>query len=129
MKKYIVSIVSACMLLLLLSACGGDKVDEETSEKMIQQAEDVVQFLNDQQYEELRETFDSTLKKELTEERLKELEPIFEESGAFEKFEKSSVEEKDGHYIVVLVAKHANDQRIFTVTINKSNQVSGLFVK
>ncbi|WP_338752639.1 DUF3887 domain-containing protein [Bacillus sp. FJAT-52991] len=129
MKKLLASMGSICMLLFLLSACGAAKVDEKTSEKMIKQAKEVVQLLNVQQYEELTETFDSRMKEELTEEKLKEIEPILEESGQFEKFEKSSVEEKDDNYIVVLVAKYEKDERIFTVAFNKSDQVSGLFVK
>lgn len=126
MKKMTVIIMSICAMIVL-AACG-TKVDEATAEKYITSAEGIVSLLNDGNYQGVTETFDSHMKAELTEEKLKEIEPIIEQSGDFEAIKKSSVEEKDDNYIVVLVATYSNDERIYTISFNKADEVVGLYI-
>ncbi len=42
----------------------------------------------------MREKFDSKMKAALSEEKMKDLTPIIEKAGTFEKIEKQSIEEK-----------------------------------
>jgi len=114
--------------LALLSACGGN-VDNETADKYITKAQDIVTLLNDGKYGEVTQTFNSEMKAGLPESELMKLEPVIQESGEFETFDKASVEEKDGHFVVVLVANYSEDKRIYTISFNQESEVAGFFIK
>ena len=62
-------------------------------------------------------------------EQLAQIEPVIEQSGNFEQIEKSTVEEKDGMKIVVLVAQYSNDKRVFTISYDGEDKIAGLFVQ
>lgn len=115
--------------LFVLAACG-DKVDDDTSDKFITKAEEVVSLLNEESYQEVHAMFDETMEEGLPVDDMREMfPPIFERSGDFEAFKKSSVEEKDDHYTVVLAANYSKENRVFTITLNEQEEVAGLFVK
>ncbi|MDQ0156964.1 hypothetical protein J2S07_003289 [Robertmurraya andreesenii] len=92
-------------------------------------AEEVVSLLNEAKYGDIHTMFDETMKTELTEEQMGLLTPVIEQSGDFDKIDKSSVEEKDGHHIVTLVSKYSKENRIYTITFNDKEEIAGLFVK
>lgn len=69
------------------------------------------------------------MKSALSEEQMKELTPIIEKAGTFEKIEKKSIEEKDGLYTVILVAKYNKEQRTFIVTYNDKEEIAGLVIR
>lgn len=117
------------MVIPALAACGGNKVDDSTAEKYITQAEEIVSLLNESEYQEVHVMFDDQMKTELPVAEMEELTPIIDQSGTFEKIDKSSVEEKDGLYIVVLAAKYSNENRVFTITFKDKDEVAGLFIK
>lgn len=77
----------------------------------------------------MHEKFDSKMKTALSEEKMKDLTPVIEKTGTFEKIEKKSIEEKDGLYTVVLVAKYSKEQRTFIVTYNDKEEIAGLYIK
>lgn len=128
MKRKLFAMLSM-IIMLGLAACGGNKVDDATSEKYTEKAEEIVSLLNEGNYKEVRAKFDNQMKDELSEEQMEELTPVIEKSGSFEKIDKSSVEEKDGFYIVVLVGKYSKENRVFTVTFNGEDEVAGLYIK
>ena len=127
MKKLLGVIVSS-LLLLVLAACGND-VDEATADKYIEQAKTVVEDLTAKNYEDVYARFDTTMKENLSTAQMAELEPLIEASGSFEKFDKQSIEEKDGNYAVVLVAEYSKENRVYTVSFNQYEEVIGLFIK
>ncbi|SCC36472.1 Uncharacterized protein BW664_03007 [Bacillus mycoides] len=77
----------------------------------------------------MHEKFDSKMKTALSEEKMKDLTPTIEKAGTFERIEKKSIEEKDGLYTVVLVAKYSKEQRTFIVTYNDKEEIAGLYIK
>lgn len=113
----------------MLVACGGNKVEEETAEKYIAEAKEVVNLLNDGNYEEVHSKFDSVMTESLSVVAMEELTPIIEGSGNFQGINKESVEEQDGYYITVLAAKYSKENRIFTITFNKSDEIAGLHIR
>lgn len=117
-------------LMFIFVACGGKKVDDVTSEKLLTKAEDTITFINKGDYKKVYEMFDKTMKKELPLETLtKNFAPVIEESGSFEEVTKSSVEEEDRYYVTSLVVKYSNKDRIFTVSFNDQEEIAGLFVQ
>lgn len=128
MKRVLV-LVFVTMLLFMLAACGGNKVDDSTADDYITQAEEVVELLNEENYEEVHAMFDEEMKAGLPVEDMGELGTILEESGTFEEVDKASVEEEDGYYVTVLVTKYSDENRVFTITFNDEEEVAGLFIK
>ncbi len=84
MRKMLLIIISA-IAAFALAACTGNKVDESTSKKFISKAEEVVSLLNEAKYKEVHEKFDSKMTAALSEEKMKDLTPIIEKAGTFEK--------------------------------------------
>lgn len=128
MKRILLTMLSA-MVVFALVACGSNKVDKKASEKYITKAEEIVSLLNEGKYKEVHAKFDNQMKAGLPEDKMTELTPLIEKSGKFEKIDKSSVEEKDGLYVVILVAKYSKETRVFTVSFNDKEEVAGLFIK
>lgn len=127
MKKW-KFIVCSLLAILLLTGCG-NKVDEDTSNTYISKAEEVVQWLNDSEFDKIVAQFDETMAAKLTTERLAEITPLLTASGKLEKIEKQSVEEKEGKKTVVLVAKHSEENRIYTITYDEEDKIAGLFIQ
>lgn len=127
MKKLLLIFISI-LAVSALAACG-NKVDEATADHYISQAVDVVKLLNEEDYENVVEQFDATMKASLTAAQLAELSPVIAASGQFKKIQKQSIEEKNGIYVVVLVAKYQEGNHIYTVSFNDNNEIAGLFVK
>lgn len=128
MKRVVFTLLSVIALLALV-ACGGSKVDDATAEKYIAKAEEIVSLLNDGNYAEIHARLNEEMKAGLPEQDMEELTPLIEQSGNFEAIDKASVEEKDGHYIVVLVGAYSEEDRVFTITFNKDDEVAGLYIK
>lgn len=131
MLKKLVKVFFILLTGLIVTACssGGEKVDEKTAKKYEAKAEDVVKNLNHQEYSKMIAQFDSKMKKSLTEEKLKELEPTIAEAGEYKSITKSSVEKIEEMYKVVLVTKYENTKLTYTISFNDKDQLSGLYVK
>ena len=128
MRKTLVAMLGT-ILIFMLAACGGNKVEDSTAEIYITKAEGIIDLLNEGNYEAVHAMFGDGMKTGLPVEDMGELTPIIEESGSFEEIDKDSVEEDDGLYITVLVAKYSDKKRVFTITFNDKEEVTGLFIK
>lgn len=128
MKKWSLLFISLMMPLILV-ACGGNAVDEETADKYTEKAEEVITLINEREYEAITEMFDKQMEEALPVSELKELEPIIDDAGSFEFITKSTVEENDGMYTTVLSADYSEEELIYTITFTNKDEVSGLFIK
>lgn len=128
MRKMTMMVV-LMLMVLGLAACGGNKVDDATTEKYRSVAEQVVSLLNAGDYATLHAMFGAQMKEGLPVEQMDELTPLIEEAGTFEKVDKFSIEEKDGFYVTVLVAKYSEEKRIYTISFSEDEEVVGLFIK
>jgi Protein of unknown function (DUF3887) len=125
MKKTI--FLLSIFLLVGLVACGNN--DTSLMEEYVPKAEEVVKLLNDGSYEEVYHQFDETMKNALPVEQMGQLKTVIEKSGEFETFDKSTVEEQDGFYVVVLIAKYSNEDRVYTISFNDQDEIAGLYVR
>lgn len=121
-------VLSSLLAVLLLSGCG-NKVEDSVAQMYIDKAEEVVQYINNNDYEKVTEQFDEIMSANLTVESMSSITPVITASGEFEKISKKSVEEKDGTKIVVLVAKYSNENRVFTISYNDKDEIVGLFIQ
>ena len=122
-------LIISAIAAFALAACTGNNVDESTSKKFIPKAEEIVSLLNEAKYKEVHGKFDSKMKAGLPEEKMKDLTPVIEKAGTFEKIEKKTKKKKDGLYTVILVAKYSKEQRTFIITYNDKEEIAGLFIK
>lgn len=115
--------------VLVLSACGGSKVDEETSTIYKEKAEEVVTLLNEEKTEEISSMLNDEMKAALTDADLQEVVDIVKASGEFNSIDKSSVEVKDEYYVTATSVDYSEENRVYTITFDKNQQIAGLFVK
>jgi len=116
--------------LFILVGCVSGNVDEETAQTYTTKAEDAIQLLNDGKFEELYGQFDEKMSSELSVEKMNaEVTPVIEESGEFQSFDQSSVEMKEGYYIVTITGNYSNVNRVYTITFDPEDKIAGLFVK
>jgi len=128
MRKKLVVFISIAFIVML-AACGGEKVDDETATKYISKAEEIIHLLNDEDYGAVVDEFADDFKDDSTEGQLREIQPLIEDSGEFKEVKKSSVEKSDGFFVTVIAGKYSEDDRIFTISFNDDDEVVGLFVK
>lgn len=127
MKKWNM-LLSSLLLVLLLAACSSN-VEDDVAAPYIERANEVVQQLNAGEYDDIYAQFNDTMKEQLTVEQLAQIEPVLQQSGEFERIDKQSVEEKDGIHVVVLIGSHRNENRIYTISYDANDSITGLFVQ
>lgn len=122
-------LMASVLVILMLAACGGEKVDDATAEKFIAKAETVVGLLNDGKNEDVHAMFDEIMKEGLPVRDIEQLTPFIEQSGKFEKVNKSSIEESNGVYVIVLAVNYSEENRIYTISFNEEEEIAGLYMK
>lgn len=127
--KNVVGIISLMVIVVSLSACGGSKVSEEEAKAYKQEASVIINELMVHNYEDILTNLNDEMKENLTEEALKEIEPLLKESGEFKKIGKQTVVFKNDNYTTVSEVSYSKEKRIFTISFNEQEEISGLFVK
>lgn len=137
MKKRM-SILFICALAVCMMGCAKTKLSEEfEEEKVIEEAKAVIQMINEGETEAVWEDkFNAKMQYALTKEDwLSAIDPIMEDAGEFQSYEKEAVtgtEEPDTgeeFATAVIVAEYENGKNQYTITFNKSMQLTGFFVK
>ena len=137
MKKRM-SILFICTLAVCMMGCAKTKLAEEfEEEKVIEEAKAVIQMINEGETEAVWEDkFNAKMQYALTKEDwLSAIDPIMEDAGEFQSYEKEAVtgtEEPDTgeeFATAVIVAEYENGKNQYTITFNKSMQLTGFFVK
>lgn len=132
------SILFICALAVCMMGCAKTKLAEEfEEEKVIEEAKAVIQMINEGETEAVWEDkFNAKMQSALTKEDwLSAIDPIMEDAGEFQSYEKEAVtgtEEPDTgeeFATAVIVAEYENGKNQYTITFNKSMQLTGFFVK
>lgn len=132
------SILFICALAVCMMGCAKTKLAEEfEEEKVIEEANAVIQMINEGETEAVWEDkFNAKMQSALTKEDwLSAIDPIMEDAGEFQSYEKEAVtgtEEPDTgeeFATAVIVAEYENGKNQYTITFNKSMQLTGFFVK
>lgn len=132
------SILFICTLAVCMMGCAKTKLAEEfEEEKVIEEAKAVIQMINEGETEAVWEDkFNAKMQSALTKEDwLSAIDPIMEDAGEFQSYEKEAVtgtEEPDTgeeFATAVIVAEYENGKNQYTITFNKSMQLTGFFVK
>ena len=81
LKKWAIVLVGLIISVLLVGC--GDKADEDTKEVYSAKAEQVVNWINEKNYDKSTGQFDENLKTQLTAEELAQIERVIVASGDF----------------------------------------------
>lgn len=130
MKK-LICMIMAGMLALCMLGCSRTKLSEEfAEEKVLEEAKTVIEMVNGGNTEAIWEKkFDAKMQNALSkEEWIQAIDPVMEEAGTFEKYEKEAVT-GEKFATAVIVTKYENGKNQYTISFNTSMQVTGFFVK
>ncbi len=136
MKKIMIAII-VFALAFTTSACSSAELpDGFDEEEVISLAKNIVEWLNDSEFESVTAMVREDLQNDLSAETLENaLSSALEKAGAFEEFSKAAVtgtqdsSTGEDYAVAVLVCKYENDQQIFTISIDGNLEIVGLYMK
>lgn len=137
MRKRI-SILFICALTTCMMGCANTKLAQEfNKEEVVKEAEAIIDMVNEGETEEVwDEKFSAKMQSALSKEDwLAAVDPIMKDAGAFKSYEKEAVtgtEDPDTgekFATAVIVADYESGKNQYTITFNKSMQLTGFFVK
>src|SRR5699024_500309 len=108
MKKIFLSSVFIGLIVFLVACSSGN--GDQASAAYEEKAEEVIELLNEHEYETLYDLFNPEMKEGLTVEEMKELEPIIDGSGNYEGIEKASMKEQQGDLMTVVVMANYSEE-------------------
>lgn len=141
-KKMLVGFI--CVAMLLVSGCGagigssGSKLSEKYDEAtVVEEAKAVIDLVNVGDYEALEEEkWGAAMKQKVPAAEMERIvQPIIQELGAFESFEKEAItgqKDKDTEQefaVAVILAKYEERKAQFTISFDEKMKVVGFFVK
>lgn len=130
MKKILFGLMMACLLVGCSSA---KKV--ENSDKYINLGQEVIKFLNQGDFEKIKENVTEEMKEALNVETCDKIVQDLSKNGEFESFGKNEVvskeDKKENHvyFTVVQEASYKNAKVIFTITFDENDRLGGLYYK
>ena len=138
MNKKLTRIAAAVMLmacLFLLAACH-DLAEGFDEDAMYERGCEVIELLNDRDYDAVIALFDQELLGDITAADLAaEMDPVLDKYGEFQGFKTHAVagtqDQNTGMDLGILAIRCAyeNDKVIYTITLTENNELVGLFVK
>lgn len=130
MKKF-VKILSIMLCLFIFAGCSAGKLSDAYKEDDVKAAaEDVINKLNDKNYEGILEISGEELKKSLPDNKLQEYwEGFSKDIGEFDSISKETVAEKNGYAVDIVNVKYNNKNVTFTLSFNKDMRLAGIYIK
>ncbi|WP_455257460.1 DUF3887 domain-containing protein [Peptoniphilus asaccharolyticus] len=131
MKKFLVSVI---MLVIFITACGRTN-SVENSDKYITIGQDIINKLNENDFEEIRKVSVDEFKEGLNETICDAVVKDLASKGKFLSFEKNQVfSQKDKktnkeYFVLVQEAKYENGKLTFTLTFDENDKLGGLYYK
>lgn len=125
------SVIFIALSFMFLVACA-ESVDDDTAEHYSALAEQVIEQVNDGEYEAVTDLFSDELISEIEDIDLSDIEPLIKASGEFEGFEESKVQSteavktNDTVYVTVTTVAYSEIDRKFTISFNKHDELVGL---
>ena len=137
MKKTMILAVALMALTWLLAGCGGAKLaDVYDKDEVTDRAKDMVELINDRDYEAVAGEVREDLRDQLTPDILSNAwDAALDKSGAFEDYKSVTVigqknrNSGEDYAVVVLVGKYENASRTFTIMMDENLDIVGLYMK
>lgn len=136
MKRKVLSILIISAALLLLMGCSKTKkLEVFTKDKLEEKASEVFETIQERDFDKLRELASDSLKEELTDENIAQIDEYLDEVGEFKKIKKKSyreLKEKEGDDVLGVVYYNVQyfEQKInYTFTFDKDYNFKGLLFR
>lgn len=136
MKRKVLSILIISAALLLLIGCNKTKkLEVFTKDKLEEKASEVFETIQERDFDKLRELASDSLKEELTDENIAQIDEYLNEVGEFKKIKKKSyreLKEKEGDDVLGVVYYNVQyfEQKInYTFTFDKDYNFKGLLFR
>lgn len=136
MKRKVLSILIISAVLLLLMGCSKTKkLEVFTKDKLEEKASEVFETIQERDFDKLRELASDSLKEELTDENIAQIDEYLDEVGEFKKIKKKSyreLKEKEGDDVLGVVYYNVQyfEQKInYTFTFDKDYNFKGLLFR
>ena len=137
MKKIISVLFISLFATLLLGGCSSGKLsdafDKETVEKSAKQ---VIEYMNNAEYDKVTTMFQEDLQEQLSAEVLKDaVDKTYSDAGEFKEYKNTAVlgqkvkTTKEDSAVAVVVAKYENQNVTFTISFNTDMELIGLYMK
>lgn len=136
MKRKVLSILIISAALLLLIGCNKTKkLEVFTKDELEKRASEVFETIQNRDFDKLRELASDSLKEELTDENIAQIDEYLDEVGEFKKIKKKSyreLKEKEGDDVLGVVYYNVQyfEQKInYTFTFDKDYNFKGLLFR
>ena len=136
MKRKVLSILIIGAALLLLIGCSKTKkLEVFTKDDLEKKASEVFETISNRDFDKLRELASDSLKKELTDENIAQINDYLDEVGEFKKIKRKTyreLKEKDGDGVLGVVyynVKYQEQKINYTFTFDKDYNFIGLLFR
>ncbi|BCJ97993.1 DUF3887 domain-containing protein [Anaerocolumna chitinilytica] len=137
MKKLIVLLLMAAMTTTLLGGCSSTKLsdsfDKDTVEKSAKQ---VIEYLNNADYQSVTNMFREDLQKDLSADTLKDaVEKTYGSAGKFSEYKSTTIlgqkikSTKEDSAVAIIIAKYEKKKVTFTISFDTDMKLIGLYMK
>ena len=130
MKK-LLSVFMVLFCGIIMVGCGTQKLSSNYSEEKLKvAAEETINNLNNNKYDEIVNGSRASLKAQLPKDKIKEAwEPLQEHLGKYKEISKISFQEKDGLAIVIAIAQYEEGRVQFTLSYDEDMKLAGIYMK
>ncbi|MCD2500690.1 DUF3887 domain-containing protein [Clostridium sp. NSJ-145] len=130
MKKFI-KVLSIILCLFMFVSCSAGKLSDAYNEDEVKAAaEEVINELNDKNYDGILEDSSDELKISLPDNKLQETwEGFSKDIGKFNSISNMTLAEKNGYAVAITNVKYDNKKVTFTLSFNKEMKLAGIYMK
>ena len=130
MKKFI-KVLSIILCLFMFVSCSAGRLSDAYNEDEVKAAaEEVINELNDKNYDGILEDSSDELKISLPDNKLQETwEGFSKDIGEFNSILNMTLAEKNGYAVAITNVKYDNKKVTFTLSFNKEMKLAGIYMK
>ena len=130
MKKIKLFLIVALGCIMLVGCSSNKLSDDFNEEELKSTTEDVIKMLCNGEYDKIKEmSGQERIDAGVTDKRKEVLEPIANDLGEFDSYDKEAVVGNGDQATVVIISKFENGNVKFTISYNKDMKLTGFYIK
>ncbi|MPW24438.1 DUF3887 domain-containing protein [Alkalibaculum sp. M08DMB] len=124
------SVILILSIIMFLGGCGSSQLSDKYSEQVLKEStEEIISYLNNENFEAIVDRTQENLKNQLTVEVLQEAWSNFDDIGEYDSISKMVFQEKDNIATVIALAKYSNRDIQYTISYNTEMELVGFYLK
>ena len=130
MKKIKLFLIVALGCIMLVGCSSNKLSDDFNEEELKSTTEDVIKMLCNGEYDKIKEMSGQELTDAGVTDKIKDVwEPIANDLGEFDSYDKEAVVGNGDQATVVIISKFENGNVKFTISYNKDMKLTGFYIK